>query len=166
MAVPPAAALARPMLITGVANFPSRVGASSARSALSDALSRNASLLDRRGARRRGGAAITPTNRPRGTDAAPRRETMHDEPDPVGSPRVLDVEQVDLAELRDVLCPHEAELSGSDFGRSRMRDIVVGHLGCSMLEAENLVETLIARGFAQLQRDPEGREGWRLSTAP
>jgi hypothetical protein len=77
----------------------------------------------------------------------------------------FDVEQVDLAELVHVLRGHKAELVGSLSGRSHMRDIVAAHLGCSMLEAENLVDTLVAREYARLERDPEGREWWRLSTA-
>ena len=50
---------------------------------------------------------------------------------------------------------------GEIAGRSKMRDLVAAHLGCSLLEAEELVDTLIARGFARLERDPEGRVGWR-----
>jgi hypothetical protein len=79
------------------------------------------------------------------------------------SHRRLDVEQVDLAELLAILRHRENDLEESLAGRSLMRDIVAAHLGCSMLEAENLVDTLIARGFAHLERDSEGRERWRLS---
>jgi len=75
----------------------------------------------------------------------------------------LDVEQIDLAELLEVLRARETELAGALDGRSQMRDIVAEHLGCSMLEAEDLVDTLVARGFARLERDEEGREGWRLA---
>jgi hypothetical protein len=80
-------------------------------------------------------------------------------------PHILDVEQVDLAELTEVLREREPELGGSLDGRSRMRDIVAAHLDCSMLEAETVVDTLIAQGFAHLEQDPEGREGWRLASA-
>ena len=76
----------------------------------------------------------------------------------------LDVEQVDLAELRDLLGRQDAGFAGALDGLSQMRDVVADHLGCSMLEAETLVDTLVARGFARFERDPEGREGWRLST--
>jgi hypothetical protein len=78
----------------------------------------------------------------------------------------LDVEQVDLAELASVLRPHEAELVGAITGRSQMRDIVASYLECSLLEAEELVDTLVARGFARMKRDREGREGWRLVAEP
>ena len=83
------------------------------------------------------------------------------EPRPLGQGS-LDVEQIDLAELTDVLRPHEVELEDDLAGRSRMRDVVAAHLGCSLLEAENLVDTLVLRGFAQLEQDPEGRTFWRL----
>jgi hypothetical protein len=77
----------------------------------------------------------------------------------------LDVEEVDLAELLHVLRARKQELGGVLDGRSRMRDLVAGHLGCSLLEAEELVDTLIARGFAHVVHDPEGRDGWRLSSS-
>jgi len=67
-------------------------------------------------------------------------------------PHILDVEQVDLAELVEILRGRETELVGSLTGRSRMRDIVAEHLDCSMLEAEQLVDTLIAQGFVHLER--------------
>jgi len=76
----------------------------------------------------------------------------------------LDIEHVDLADLLEVLRTRATELEGEVTGRSQMRDVVAAHLGCSMLEAEELVDTLIARGFARVVRDPEGRVGWRLTT--
>lgn len=75
----------------------------------------------------------------------------------------LDVEQIDLADLMMILRDRETELGGDLAGRSNMRDLLVAHLSCSMLEAEELVDTLIARGFAHLERDDEGREGWRIA---
>jgi hypothetical protein len=82
---------------------------------------------------------------------------------PEQTPHILDVEQVDLAELVAILRGRETELVGSLTGRSRMRDLVAQHLECSMLEAETLVDTLISQGFAHLEQDHEGREGWRLA---
>jgi hypothetical protein len=77
----------------------------------------------------------------------------------------LDVESIDLAQLaRDVMRRCEAPLVGPLTGRSQLRDIVAGHLGCSLLEAEELVDTMIARGFARLEPDGEGREVWRVTT--
>jgi len=76
----------------------------------------------------------------------------------------LDVEEIDLARLAEAVgrCA-EGPLEGAIVGRSIVRDIVANHLGCSMLEAEQLVDTLIARGFARLERDSEGRELWRVT---
>lgn len=75
----------------------------------------------------------------------------------------LDVEQVDLGALVDVVHgATEAPLSGAILGRSLLRDIVADYLSCSLLEAEELVDTMVARGFARLERDEEGREVWHL----
>jgi hypothetical protein len=73
----------------------------------------------------------------------------------------LDVEGVDLAELARVATSRALGLlEGAVTGRSLLRDVVVEHLECSMLEAETLVDTLIARGYFTLTRDDEGREIW------
>ena len=75
----------------------------------------------------------------------------------------LDVEAVDLGVLVDVVHEStEAPLAGALVGRSQLRDIVADHLECSMLEAEELVDTMVSRGFARLERDDEGREVWHL----
>jgi hypothetical protein len=75
----------------------------------------------------------------------------------------LDIEAVDLGKLVDVVRrTTEAPLSGAIVGRSLLRDIVAEHLECSMLEAEELVDTMVSRGIARLERDAEGREVWRL----
>jgi hypothetical protein len=75
----------------------------------------------------------------------------------------LDIEAVDLEDLVDVVRDTtEAPLAGAIVGRSLLRDIVADHLECSMLEAEELVDTMVSRGIARLERDDEGREVWRL----
>jgi hypothetical protein len=61
----------------------------------------------------------------------------------------LDVEEIDLAVLARSL---EARVpvgarTGSLVGRTAFRDVVVDVLGCSELEAELIVDTLVARGF-------------------
>lgn len=79
----------------------------------------------------------------------------------------LDVEEVDLAKLAEVVkqrCEGPLPLFGTITGRSIVRDIVASHLGCSLLEAEQLVDTMIARGYARLERDDEDRELWRITT--
>jgi len=75
----------------------------------------------------------------------------------------LDVEAIDLDKLIGVVREKaDAPVTGAIVGRSVLRDIVADHLGCSMLEAEELVDTMVSRGFARLERDDEGREVWRL----
>lgn len=79
----------------------------------------------------------------------------------------LDVERVDLAALVAMMRERFASpLRGPMVGRTQMRDAVAEHLGCSLLEAEQLVDTVVARGFVHLHRDAEGRELWRLSPEP
>lgn len=76
----------------------------------------------------------------------------------------LDVEAVDLKALSDAIrrAMEATPLAGPVVGRSQARDVIVAHLGCSILEAEELADTLIARGWAHLERDDDGREVWRL----
>ena len=76
----------------------------------------------------------------------------------------LDVEEIDLEKLAEVVKRRsEGPLFGAITGRSIVRDIVAAHLGCSLLEAEQLVDTMVARGFARLERDDEGRQLWRMT---
>lgn len=77
----------------------------------------------------------------------------------------LDVERVDLAVLVDVIRARlGSALSGAVVGRTQMRNAVAEHLACSALEAEQLVDTLVGRRLARLDRDGEGREVWLLSS--
>lgn len=77
----------------------------------------------------------------------------------------LDVESVDLAALvAAIRTRFDLPLPDAMLGRTVMRDVVAEHLACSALEAEQLVDTLIARGFVRLDRDASGLEVWRLSS--
>lgn len=72
----------------------------------------------------------------------------------------FDPESIDLAELVSELresCGHCIE--DVVVGRTLLRDQVVRRLNCSMLEAEQLVDTLIARGFVRQGELSDGREG-------
>ena len=76
----------------------------------------------------------------------------------------LDVEQIDLARLAEAVQRRvDGPLEGPIVDRSIVRDIVATHLGCSMLEAEQLVDTMVSRGFARLEHDSEGRDFWRVT---
>jgi hypothetical protein len=59
------------------------------------------------------------------------------------------IEEVDLAELAQTLREKLAGMTLEDsvLGRTLLRDAVADHLGCSILEAERTVDTMIARGF-------------------
>jgi hypothetical protein len=80
----------------------------------------------------------------------------------------LAIEEIDLAELTRML---RSRLAGSApvgylDGRTALRDAVAEQLECSELEAEEIVDTLVARGFVRYQGDPgaavdDGR-GWSL----
>ena len=67
--------------------------------------------------------------------------------------RTLDVESIDLARLSqrlEALVPPGAR-RGVLAGRTAFRDATVQLLDCSALEAETLVDTLVARRFLVLQ---------------
>jgi hypothetical protein len=76
----------------------------------------------------------------------------------------MDPEAVDLAELtaavRDRCGPR---LAGAVVGRTRIRDEVVEQLACSQLEAENLVDTMIGRGFV-VRDESGGSVEWVLAS--
>jgi hypothetical protein len=77
----------------------------------------------------------------------------------------FDPTQIDLAELARMLAQTCGELvSGLIVGRTRFRDALVAHLGCSQLEAELLVDTLVARGFLVKRELATGQVAWAVST--
>ena len=82
----------------------------------------------------------------------------------------LDPESVDLANLTDALRARFAGAAPVGYldGRTQIRDATVAELACSDLEAEEIVDTLIARGFTRYEGDPEGAiddgRGWSFET--
>jgi hypothetical protein len=68
----------------------------------------------------------------------------------------LIVEEVDLAELTAALRDRFARASPTGYvvGRTALRDAVATMLSCSQLEAEDIVDTLIVRGFVRYDGDP------------
>lgn len=71
----------------------------------------------------------------------------------------LDVEEIDLASLaRRLLSAVGSPVEGYVVGRTVMRDAIAGILGCSLLEAENLVETLISRGLIVRRGGEQGSD--------
>jgi hypothetical protein len=70
--------------------------------------------------------------------------------------RAFDPESVDLAVLaRWLREAYGSSVEGSVVGRTMLRDEVVRRLGCSQLEGEQLVDTMIARGFVVERDTPE-----------
>lgn len=76
----------------------------------------------------------------------------------------LEPEQVDLAELVVALsCALGATVLGAVIGRTRLRDEVVRQLGCSQVEGEDLVDTMIERGLIARREHTGGVVEWVLS---
>lgn len=76
----------------------------------------------------------------------------------------LNPETVDLAAVRAVLEQRCGPfVDGEVVGRTRLRDEVVRHLACSVLDAERVVDTMVGRGFLRKVTTPDGRTGWATS---
>ena len=72
----------------------------------------------------------------------------------------FDPEAIDLEELTRDLREHCGHcIEDVVVGRTVLRDQVASSLQCSMLEAEQLVDTLIGRGFIRQGELSDGREG-------
>lgn len=75
----------------------------------------------------------------------------------------FDPETIDLAELTSQLrstCGPTIE--GTVVGRTVLRDEVSRLLGCSLLEAEQMVDTMIGRGFIREGELGDGRDGFHI----
>lgn len=75
----------------------------------------------------------------------------------------LHPEAVDLAQLttrlRDAL---PQPVVGTIEGRTALRDAALDLLECSQLEAEQLIDTMVARGFLRPELQEDGASVWRL----
>ena len=83
------------------------------------------------------------------------------------------VDDVDLGELTAALlrCFGETLVEGYLDGRTILRDAVATQLGCSVLEAEELVDTLESRGFLRFPQLPDETHShrehcWLIVSAP
>lgn len=75
----------------------------------------------------------------------------------------VDPAAVDLEELRGVLrraCG--ASVARAVVGRTRLREEIRRHLGCSALVAERLVDAMIGRGFIRQQVHRDGWVYWAM----
>lgn len=75
----------------------------------------------------------------------------------------VDPESVDLEALKAMLrslCG--TSVAGAVIGRTRLRDAVTHHLGCSMLMSEQIVDTMIGRGVIRQEVHPDGWVYWAI----
>jgi hypothetical protein len=81
--------------------------------------------------------------------------------------QVTDPESIDLEALEGMLrrlCG--TSIAGAVIGRTRLRDAVSHQLGCSLLMAEQIVDTMIGRGFIRQQVHPDGWVYWAINQTP
>jgi hypothetical protein len=75
----------------------------------------------------------------------------------------FDPESVDLARVARAL---EATLGfrpvGAIVGRTHLRDAVVREFACSQLEGEQIIDTMVARGFLRQRQGPGGVIDWEM----
>jgi hypothetical protein len=75
----------------------------------------------------------------------------------------FDPESVNLATLaRHLEQTIGGFITGSVVGRTRIRDEVVRRLGVSQRQGEQIVDTLVARGFLVLQSKLDGLQYWEF----
>ena len=77
----------------------------------------------------------------------------------------LDPESIDLLSLTRRLAADlgaEAIPGGYLEGKTGARNLLLNYFGCSELEAEQVVDTLVARGFMRFHTAAESQGGWQL----
>lgn len=103
--------------------------------------------------------------------AVSKRSTRHGSRSEAAS-MSLNPESIDLAVLSASVRARvgSSRLDGYLDGKTRLRDAVTDELGCSTLEAEQVTDTLVARGFARFfdANDEPARPGsapghWQLA---
>jgi hypothetical protein len=73
----------------------------------------------------------------------------------------FDPEAVDLAQLASRVRANVESAEGTVMGLTRIRNEVVRLLGCSLLEGEQLVDTMVQRGFI-VKTKRGGLPGWSI----
>lgn len=70
----------------------------------------------------------------------------------------LDIDNLDLRAVAESLARAigGGPIVGSVVGLTRLRDLLVDHLACSMLEAERVLDTMIGLRLLVLRKDPRG----------
>jgi hypothetical protein len=77
----------------------------------------------------------------------------------------VDAEDLDLSELAGVLRQSlDAGVAiGLVVGLTLLRDLLADHLGCSLLQAERIVETMVDHGFIVLKESPGRPAVWHMA---
>jgi hypothetical protein len=76
----------------------------------------------------------------------------------------LELESVDLAKVaQHLMSACGGSVEGAVVGRTRLRDEVVGYLQCSQLEGEQVLDTMINRGFVVKRSEPDGCVHWDIA---
>ncbi len=83
----------------------------------------------------------------------------------------MELERIDLAAVAAMLERHVEGHAPEGFvrGRTVLRDAVMAHFTCSALEVEELVDTMVGRGFLRFDGDPKAAAGggvWRIEGGP
>lgn len=79
--------------------------------------------------------------------------------------RSLNPEEIDLLQLvRRLAADLDSEAVPGSYleGKTAVRDRLLLYFGCSELEAEQVVDTMVARGFLRFFSAPESEGGWQL----
>jgi hypothetical protein len=90
----------------------------------------------------------------------------------MSKPMSLNLEETDLGGIASDLRRSFADRppTGYLLGKTAFRDAIVKKLDCSALEAEQVVDTMIARGFLRYQGSPseaiDGRQPWAIDPRP
>jgi hypothetical protein len=75
----------------------------------------------------------------------------------------FDPDSLDLAQItRSLRVSCGAFVEGAIVGRTLLRDQIADQVGCSLLVAEQIVDTLILRGFLLQSESLDGRTGWQI----
>jgi hypothetical protein len=74
----------------------------------------------------------------------------------------FDPETVDLAALANRLASTFDTVlpEGAVVGRTKIRDVAMQMLQCSLLDAEHIIDTMVARGLLSLRQDEAGLHRW------
>jgi hypothetical protein len=77
----------------------------------------------------------------------------------------ITIEELDLRALLEYLAGvfSGAPPEGAIAGRTAFRDALAAKLACSQLEAEELVDSLVLRGYLRLTSSAEGGEFWTIA---